>query len=135
MIAGVEGEPSAAPVTVPGVSMMASHVAQSSQSLVTVFGKSFKTTTDLNTLRFIFFCKDKRRRKRESRKLESQHQEAPIEITESLTTARPPKKRNAPDDGDADTRTALLPKDGEEENARPSYSTVVNDIEVHAEDK
>lgn len=43
MIAGVEGEPSAAFVT-------ASHVAQSSQSLVTVFGKSFNTVTEQNVL-------------------------------------------------------------------------------------
>ncbi|KAJ3666168.1 hypothetical protein Zmor_001622 [Zophobas morio] len=50
MIAGVEVEPSAASVTIPGVSMMASHVAQSSQSLVTVFGKPFKTSTELNFL-------------------------------------------------------------------------------------
>ncbi|KAJ3666187.1 hypothetical protein Zmor_001640 [Zophobas morio] len=50
MIAGVEGEPSVASVTVPGVSIMASHVAQSSQSLVTVSGKSFKTATELNAL-------------------------------------------------------------------------------------
>lgn len=50
MIAGVEGEPSAESVTVPSVSMMASHVAQSSQSLVRVFGKSFKTAAELNAL-------------------------------------------------------------------------------------
>lgn len=51
MIAGAEGEPSAASVTVPGVSMMASRVAQSSQSLVTVVGKSFKTTTERNAVK------------------------------------------------------------------------------------
>lgn len=50
MIAGMEGEPSAVSVTVPGVPMMASHVAQSSQSSVTVFGASFKTATELNAV-------------------------------------------------------------------------------------
>lgn len=50
MIAGVEGEPLAESVTVPSVSMMASHVAQSSQSLVRVFEKSFKTAAELNAL-------------------------------------------------------------------------------------
>lgn len=89
----------------------------------------------LQVVGIILYYKDKLCCRKNVKDFESQTETSPIEITEVLSTARPPKKRNGSSDEDADTRTALLPKDGAERTTQPSYSTNVNDIQVHAEDK
>ncbi|KAF5283859.1 hypothetical protein FQA39_LY04679 [Lamprigera yunnana] len=74
----------------------------------------------LQIIGIVMYCMDKRAARKRRQEVRKENENA-FEITQSLSTIRPPKKRNNSQDADPDTTTALLPPS----TAQASYSTNV----------